>query len=341
MRTVNLAKIPVSEAPKVIPKFLQLGFIDPSAKITKVEGYCLVPIVSGKEDIFLKNGYALTEGPAYTMERRSPQERILDKMRGIPDEVLRMLPMKWEYVGDIVILKLDPACEPYKNHIGAVYAEVLEAKTICADICGISGELRRPSIEVLYGTNTESIRSENGIKYSFDVSKVMFASGNIDERYRMRNMDCRGETVVDMFAGIGYFTLPIAKYSGARRVFACEKNPESYEFLLKNIILNGVEDKVIPILADNKYLQGKDFADRILMGYVQRTSDFLPKALSMIKKGGVIHYHDTFYVNEYRERLDCIFKEKCGENGFRIENVHEVKSFAPAVSHYVADVRIF
>ena len=243
-------------------------------------------------------------------------------------------------MGDIVIVRMVPECEPFKDIIGRTYAQVLGAKTVCADVRGVSGEFRQPSMEIIYGTETESVRLENGVRYGFDVTKVMFASGNTDERMRMRQLDCTGETVVDMFAGIGYFTLPLAKYSGARRVFACEKNPESYRFLCRNIIDNELSDKVIPILSDNRSLLGRHFADRILMGYVQTTSDFVPKALSMIRPGGIIHYHDTFYVNEYMDRIRSVFDSNCGEEGYEILRVHEVKSYAPSVSHYVADVRI-
>ncbi len=195
-------------------------------------------------------------------------------------------------------------------------------------------------MEVLYGTDTESVRLENGIRYRFDVTKVMFASGNTDERMRMRRLDCEGETVLDMFAGIGYFTLPLAKFSGARRVFACEKNPESYEYLVRNIRDNGLQGRVIPILGDNRDLPGKAFADRILMGYVQTTSEFLPAALRMLRPGGTIHYHDTFYVKERDARIKEIFDEACGRDGYEVLSIREVKSFAPSVSHYVADVRV-
>lgn len=285
-------------------------------------------------------GYEIVDGNAHSRDRTPPQERILGALSDLPQAVLEELPMKWEYVGDIVIIKLRESAEPYKARIGDVYAEQLDKSTVCVDRNGVSGEFRRPEMEVIHGTETESVRLENGIRYCFDVTKVMFASGNVDERERMKNLDCTGETVVDMFAGIGYFTLPLAKFSGAKRVIACEKNPDSYAFLKRNIVLNEVEDIVEPVLGDNRDLPGEAFADRILMGYVQTTSEFLPKALSMIKVGGTIHYHDTFYVNEYRERIRSVFEDACGERRFEIIGIREVKSFAPSVSHYVADVRI-
>ena len=337
---MRMAKVPSRDAEHTIPELMRMDYVDRHAKISKSGDYRLVPLLDSAVDKVRELGYEITEGTAHSRDRTPPQERILKELSDLPDSVKEELPMKWEYVGTIAIIKLRPSADPYLKRIGQVYAEQLDMETVCVDRKGVSGEFRRPEMEVIYGSNTESIRLENGIRYCFDVTKVMFASGNIDERERMKNLDCSGETVVDMFAGIGYFTLPLAKFSGAKRIIACEKNPESFEFLKRNIVLNEVENIVEPVLGDNRDLPGHAFADRILMGYVQTTSEFLPKALDMIKPGGIIHYHDTFYVNECRERIESIFSEACGERGYEILRIHEVKSFAPSVSHYVADVRI-
>lgn len=337
MRKVPAAKIPESEASETIPGLIKSGIADKTAKISKEKGFRLVPVLPERIDE-ISQKYEICETDSHTLERLTPQERILHRLSDLPVDIKEKLPTKWESVGEIIILKLDESCRGFKETIGKTYAEVLNADTVCADISGVSGEFRRPSMEVLYGNKTESVRSENGILYDFDVTRVMFASGNTDERMRMRTLDCTGETVVDMFAGIGYFTLPLAKFTGLRKIFSCEKNPESYGFLLKNIELNGLKDKVIPMLGDNRGIPGKKFADRILMGYVQTTSLFLPKALDLIKPGGIIHYHDTFPAGEHEKYVNNVFSSVCKD--YEILEIREVKSFAPGISHYVADVKI-
>lgn len=337
---MKLAVVPVSEAGDTIPRLIHEDLVDRHAKISRGDGCRLVPILDSAIDTIRGYGYEIRDGDAHSRDRIPPQKRILADLSDLPEDVLSELPMKWEYVGNIVILKLKPSADPYLSRIGDVYADQLGMDTVCVDRDGVSGEFRQPDMQIIHGSQTESVRLENGIKYRFDVTKVMFASGNVDERERMKNQDCTGETVVDMFAGIGYFTLPLAKFSGAAKVIACEKNPESFEFLKKNVVLNEVDHIVEPMLGDNRDIPGHAFADRILMGYVQTTSEFLPKALDLIKPGGMIHYHDTFYVNEYRERIDEIFSKVCGDRGYEVLGIREVKSFAPSVSHYVADVRI-
>lgn len=58
------------------------------------------------------------------------------------------------------------------------------------------------------GNNGWVDHRENGITYSFDATKCMFSWGNLSEKLRMARLDCKEETVVDLFAGIGYFVLP-------------------------------------------------------------------------------------------------------------------------------------
>jgi len=331
---LKYVRIRAADAATEIDRLMEMDAVDRNAKIRKTETHRLIPILPRTEDK-LKD-YEIIEDEHYSRERKSPQEKVCLALRDLPEDIRERLPMRWEYVGDIAILKTDVPDE-YKARIGQAYAEALGMKTICIDH-GVSGEFRRPDMEIIFGSDTVSSRLENGIHYEFDVTKVMYSSGNTDERERMAKLDCSDEVVWDMFAGIGYFSLPIAKFTNAFRVISTEKNPDSYEFLVRNAELNDVSDVLFPVLGDNRHMHAKAFADRILMGYVQRTSEFLETALTAIKDNGMIHYHDTFYVNEYQEKIKKIFDSQPCD--YEILGIREVKSFAPSVSHYVADVRI-
>ena len=67
---------------------------------------------------------------------------------------------------------------------------------------------------LLKGKNGWVEHRENGILYCLDVTRCMFSSGNGTEKARMGRLACCGEIVVDLFAGIGYCSLPLLVHAG-------------------------------------------------------------------------------------------------------------------------------
>lgn len=270
---------------------------------------------------------------------RPPQERIAELL-DLPDHLKAMLPEKYERLGHVLVIRLPSDLVPYKHDIAKAYAKVLKAGAVLLEKGIIHGTERLPDVELLFGTETETTHLESGIRYRLDPARVMFSSGNFDEKRRMASLDCRGETVVDMFAGIGYFTIPLAAKARASKVIACEINPVSVGYLKENAVLNGVEDKVEVFHGDNRDLPGERFADRVVMGYVNITWQFLPKAFSLVKKGGIIHYQDTCSIDRIPEGLLENLRKGCGGREYQVLGVREVKAYAPSISHMVVDVRV-
>ncbi len=284
--------------------------------------------------------FQVVEADLYPQDRhRPPQERIAERL-DLPNELKRLLPEKYERLGHVIVLRLPEPLLPFRAEIAEEYAKVLKARTVLLEKGIIQGVERRPDVELLYGTETETTHSESGIFYCLDPTKVMFSSGNFDEKLRMASLDCRGETVVDMFAGIGYFTMPLAAKAGAEKVIACEINPEAIGFLRKNIELNHVANRVNVFEGDNRDLPGEGFADRVVMGYVNVTWQFLPKAFSLVKKGGIIHYQDTFSIDRIPDGIVENLRDGSGGRPFEILGIREVKAYAPSISHMVADIRV-
>ena len=259
----------------------------------------------------------------------------------LPERLIRLLPKHWVRVGDVLILPLRPELEPYKRRIAEVYAEVLGVKTVLRK-GHISGEFRETNYEVLYGSDTVTVHVENGIKYKLDVARIMFSPANVKERVRMAKVAKPGELVVDMFAGIGHLSLPMAVHGGAR-VMAIEKSPYTFRFLVENIELNGVQDRMTAYNIDNRDFPGENIADRVLMGYVVTTHGFIPKALEIAKDEAIIHYHNTVPERLMPREPFETFGRIAREHGYEAEKLNEfvIKRYAPGVWHVVVDVKVF
>lgn len=335
---MKLLRVPRERAEEVRKILFSMNAVRKDRKIFESDEYVFLPLKDDVEISEVKvHGFDVVEGESSTrVPFRSPIERIRAEV-DLPASLKGFLPDKWEKIGDVLIMRFPPQLSAHKEEIAKVYARVLNTKTVCEETGKISGIFREPQLRIVWGSDTETIHKENGIFYKLDVARLMFSSGNISERIRMGGEDCSGQLVVDMFAGIGYFTLPVAVHGGAERVIACEINPIALHYLKENIRLNGVEEKVEIFPHDNRLLEISGEADRVIMGYVGKTRNYLKKAFEIARSGAVVHYHDTFPSNK-KELAIRALKEEVGEDRFDIIDIREVKSYAPGISHFVVDV---
>jgi len=276
---------------------------------------------------------------------QNPFDEIKNNIsKKISSELIDKIPKKWEKIGNILILKLPNELDDYKKEISVIYAKILKCKSVLNDFGGIDGPYRTPKVELIFGSqNTETIHFENGIKYKLDPRKIMFSSGNMHERLRMSNISNQNEVIVDLFAGIGYFSLPIAVYSKPKKIFACEINPISYSYLCENIVLNHVASIVEPLKGDNKKTSPINIADRVLLGYFGDTIKYLPTAFKCLRnKSGIIHYHDIFPDERVPDNLIKIVKDIAKKFNIEIKclKYKNVKSYALGIGHYVFDMQV-
>jgi len=282
------------------------------------------------------------------------KEQLAEKLKDKLNEgELKLLPAGFQFIGDIVILNLKPELNKYEKEIGEATLAVLPRfRTICARTGAITGKYREPQLKVVAGiSNTETIHLENGCKYKLDICKLMFAKGNISERARLARLVKKEEIIVDMFAGIGYFSVPLGKLSTAGKIYSIEWNPNAFHYLNENIKLNKIKN-VETFLGDNreiipKLLERGIKADRIVMGLLPPPKDFIETAFSIAKKGTVIHYEDILSSDDEKRKKEIrktitLFEEKAKEKGFGAELMHvqRVKGYAPKLDHYVLDIKV-
>lgn len=242
--------------------------------------------------------------------------------------------MKGKIIGDILVVKKEP--EDLDEIIKLPYINRV------VKLGQIHGQKREPDIEMIYGEGTETIHKENYCKFKLDVAKVMWSKGNTGERLRMSKLPKSNETIIDMFAGIGYFTIPMAVHSQPKKIYAIEINPVSYNFLCENIKLNKVENIVEPILGDCNLQEFNHIADRIMMGYIGGTHNYLDSAMRYIKEGGILHYHESTPEVILFDRPIKRVEEAAKKANREIEvlNKRSIKKYSPGVYHTVVDIKI-
>ncbi|KAL4631610.1 hypothetical protein GN956_G15596 [Arapaima gigas] len=215
-------------------------------------------------------------------------------------EELRLdVPHSWQCHGDLALL--GEGCfswhvwETLGPMLWLTVARELGVKRLARIGRVNSDGLRTPRVTMLLGEDSWVTHVDNGIRFEFDVIKCMFSSGNISEKLRIASFDCSGETVVDLYAGIGYFTLPYLVHSGAAHVHACEWNPHAVEALRRNLQLNRVSERCTVHQGDNRQVQLRDVADRVNLGLIPSSEEGWPVACRLLKQatGGVLHVHQN------------------------------------------------
>ena len=241
--------------------------------------------------------------------------------------------MKYKKIGDILIIDKNYPDDDFEN-----LSKKHNVKTIM-EIDHIQGTKREPVYRILYGSETETVNKENGCLFKLDLAKVMWSKGNNNERLRIAKLVRDDETVIDMFAGIGYFSIPIGVHSNAKQVHAIEINPNSYHYLCENIKLNKL-DNITPILGDCMVETPKLKADRILMGYVKTTHHYLKVAIDSLNEGGILHYHETVPEKLIDSRPIDRIVAQAGDREVELLKINRIKKYSPGVQHVVIDARI-
>uniref|UniRef100_A0A8D2L5T8 tRNA wybutosine-synthesizing protein 2 homolog n=1 Tax=Varanus komodoensis TaxID=61221 RepID=A0A8D2L5T8_VARKO len=225
----------------------------------------------------------------------------LMKIHGIPwsEELERDLPCSWQRHGDLILLSEDSFRATLWGKLGQelwkVVASALGARRLAKRGRVQSDLFRSPTVTLLLGQDGWVEHVDNGIRYMFDVTQCMLSPGNITEKLRIASLQCAEEVVVDLYAGIGYFTLPYLVHAGAAFVHACEWNPHAAEALRKNLQLNGVADRCQVHQGDNKKLELRDVADRVNLGLIPSSEEGWPVACWVLRKdvGGILHIHQN------------------------------------------------
>ena len=155
----------------------------------------------------------------------------------------------------------------------------------------------------------------------------------------------QNEFIVDMFSCVGNLSLPLGVNNNPKKIVAAEINPLAYKFLVKNIDLNKIQNRMIAIFGDNRetLTEYRNKADRVLSGYFDSDDQQKRLAFSLCKSGGIIHFHEAIQtLEDEMNKIIKKFEDLCEQEGKKIQNISHkrVKKYSPNIEHLVFDVKI-
>jgi len=200
--------------------------------------------------------------------------------------------------------------------------------------------MRLRNLELLVGEDTYTVHKEFGLSYELEVGKVYFSPRLSAERQRIANLVRDGEVIIDMFCGVGPFSIMIAKYRSPKKIYAIDINPTAIRYLRSNITRNGV-DGIAPLLGDAKdIVKNIERCDRIIMNLPLSSFLFLETALSAVKDNANIHYYEVLVRDKVHGRIDQL-KEKASRFDKELDiNMKEVKSYSATKAHFAFDLEV-
>jgi len=223
---------------------------------------------------------------------------------------LKLIYKSYDIIGDIAIIRVPKLPKERSKLIAQAVMQIHRGiKTVWRQVTPVSDVFRLRKIEFVLGERkTETFHKEHGCIFKVDLEKCYFSPRLSYERMRIAHQVQHGEAIVNMFAGVGSYSIIIAKHSKPEKIFSVDINPVAIQYMRKNIKLNKIEERVIPIQEDAKKAIDERFhnvADRVLMPLPEKAYEYLDYALLALKpNGGWIHYYDFEHANKEEDPIE-------------------------------------
>ncbi|MDQ4101073.1 MAG: class I SAM-dependent methyltransferase family protein [Thermoproteota archaeon] len=254
----------------------------------------------------------------------------------------------FDQIGDIVVIKIPDELVSKKNLIAdTILSHVKTAKAVFAQVSPVKGDYRVRNLEFVAGENrTITEYKEHGCRFRVDVAKTYFSPRLSTERLRIAKMVSEGEMIVNMFAGIGTYSILMARMNKTCTVYSIDSNAVAAELCEVNAKLNKVQDRVISIHGDAREVI-KDklacHADRVLMPLPERAKDFIDSAILALNKKGMVHYFAHIRADNKKSSQELGLQDT--HNAFvkynhLVQQVKVVRGVGPRIYQIVADVSV-
>jgi len=224
------------------------------------------------------------------------KKAIIEALGGsFSEEELKKSLSRIDIIGDLAVVKLPRVWEGRGHEIGELLlSRMTRVKGIFRQTTAACRGEKVRGLEWLAGKEeTTTIYKEHGCQFRLDIAKVYFSPRLSYERLRIAKLATSGEVIVNMFAGIGTFSIVIAKKRAGVRVYSIDKSKAAFDFMVENVALNGLNGVVVPIHGDAKEVAAglRGMADRVLMPLPELVYEYLPYGVACLREEGWIHLY--------------------------------------------------
>lgn len=262
---------------------------------------------------------------------------------------LENLCSSFDIIGSIAIIKIPETLASKKKLIAdTLIGEIKSVKSVFCQVSGVEGDYRLRKLELLSGENTTITHyKEHGCVFKVDVMNTYFSPRLSTERLRISRLIRPDEVIVNMFGGVGTFSIIISRNNKSAKIYSIDSNPIAYDLCKENTQINNVAANVFPILGDanleiSKKLRG--IANRVLMPLPERARDFVEVAISSLANNkGIVHYFAHVGADNKKIALNCGYKdtsETFSKFNHKIRNIRIVREVGPRFYQVVSDVEI-
>ncbi len=265
----------------------------------------------------------------------------------LSEKELNELYSGFDIVGDTAIIKIPDSLQVKKKLIGqTIIQKVKPVKVVFMQSGPVSGEYRIRPLERIAGEGrTSTIYKEHNCTFLVDVAKAYFSPRLSTERLRIAKLVKEGERVLNMFAGVGIYSIIIAKMQTKCEVVSIEINQDAYESAIENGKINKVSQRVKAVLGDAKEVIKKNSIgkfDRVLMPLPESASEYLDDAIFALKpSGGWIHYYCHIHAESKESATNNSEKDLLGRllGRGKINSIKIVRDVGPKWFQVVADLQ--
>lgn len=286
-----------------------------------------------------------------TFSERKQQAKTLAELLAnkLPPDLIDKLPRALDTIGEMAIIEIPPELNEHANLIGeALLKTQNKIRTVLAKAGAVSGTYRLRALSVIAGeSRTDTVHKEHGCRYHVDAAKAYFSPRLSHEHNRVASLVQDGETVVDLFAGVGPFSVLIAKGNETVKVYAVDINPDAVELLKRNIRLNRVENRVFPVLGDAQHAVENNLfgvADRVIMNLPEKAIEFVYVACNATKPtGGIVHFYGFSRLPDSIENMKVRFSKAVEKAGRKVNEflfAKTIRETAPYEGQVVLDTEI-